>query len=558
MRNGFHALTISSVLLTAGVAHVAAQDQRDVFGEVIDVRVVNLETVVTDRAGNRVRGLTRDDFRLTVDGREVPIDYFSEVRDGEILPEGTSATAANDRPAEANAELEKRHTNFLIFIDDYFSIGAQRNLVLARLDEQLARIGDADRVAIMSFDGTDVELLADWTSSKPDLRAALAAAAKRKAKGAFRLAERRVFNNNFSQQEAYVRLVAEQLDNLTVAASAAMRASVPASGRKALVLLSGGWPYELAVYDEQTGTNTLRSGAAASQRFFSNSESRNEGFMAQREQFGRNLWSYSLGTGIYQTLADTANLLGYTIYPVDVPGLGGSGPGVGADAPRPEGAIGPPGESNLEATLRFLAAETGGKAMLNSNRLTALERALDDTGSYYWLGFTSNRRADNRRHRIRLEAREPGFKVRTRSDYVDFSRQVEVEMMVEGALLFQAEVEHSDFDIRVGDPKRLERRKMEVPIQLAIPTAALTHLYNGGEYVAMMTVTLAVKDKRDTLSNVATMPFQTSRREPPGVEDLVTYDMNVELWREPHDLVVMVQDLATGNVLSSSVRVRPR
>ncbi len=538
-------LLMASLVAVTLVVPASGQEATDVFSEVIDVRVVNLETVVTDASGERVRGLTREDFRLIVDGREVPIDYFSEVRDGVVLPEGLEVEEVEGDPPSGEQLLEARHTNFLVFVDDVFSIGAQRNLVLKKLGEQLGLIGPSDRVAVMSFDGSDIERLSGWTSSRSEIADAFVSASERKAKGAFRRAERGFVGRSYSQQESYIRLISEQLENLTVAASIAMRSAAPATGRKVLILLSGGWPYQLEILDDPTVRNTFR-----------NSDSMNQRFMAQREQFGRNLWSYSLGVGIFQTLADTANLLGYTIYPVDVPGLG-SGGDISAGIPTADPVGRASGESSVEASLMFLAAETGGKAMLNSNRMVALERTVADTSSYYWLGFTSDRRADNRRHRVRLEARRSGLKVRTRKDYVDFSRQVEVEMMVEGALLFQEQTEQSDFDILVGEARRLERKKVEVPIQLAIPVEQLTHLYYGGEYRARMTVTIAVKDRRNTLSTVATMPFQTSHEERPQSGDLITYDMDVQLWREPHDLVVMVQDLATGTVLSSSVEVRP-
>ena len=51
------------------------------FGEVVDVRVVNLEIVVTEK-GERVTGLQPEDFILTVDGNEIPIEYFTEVSGG--------------------------------------------------------------------------------------------------------------------------------------------------------------------------------------------------------------------------------------------------------------------------------------------------------------------------------------------------------------------------------------------------------------------------------------------------------------------------------------------
>ncbi len=537
----------AALLLLSLATPLLAQQSDDVFSDVIDVRVVNFETVVEDAQGRRVSGLTRDDFRLIVDGRELPVEYFSEVRDGFLLPESTPVTDTPSESPLAEASPERRNTHFLVFVDDVFSIGAQRNLVLDKVAQQLTELHTDDRVAVVSFDGGDVERLSDWTSAPAEIRAALERAKKRKAKGAFRRMERAVINPAFSRQESYIRLVEEQLENLTVAASIAMRSAAPETGRKVLLLLSGGWPYELNIYADPTLRTT-----------FGDSDSLNQRFMAQREQFGRNLWSYSLGTGIFQTLADTANLLGYTIYPIDVPGIGGSGD-IASDGPAPaQGLLAEAAsESGVEASLLFLARETGGKAMLNSNRLTALERTAEDTRSYYWLGFTSDRRANNQRHRVQIEARRPDLKVRTRKDYVDFSRQVEVEMMVEGALLFQADEDGDDFDVRLGDPTQIARKKMEIPIQLAIPTDELTHLYYGGEYLARMTVTLAVKDRRNTLSSVVTLPFEARRSDRPATGDVTTYDVDVELWRERHDLVVMVQDLATGTVLTSSVEVRP-
>ena len=51
------------------------------FAEVVDVRVINLEVVVT-QGKNRVEGLNSEDFRVLVNGEEMPIEYFTEVRDG--------------------------------------------------------------------------------------------------------------------------------------------------------------------------------------------------------------------------------------------------------------------------------------------------------------------------------------------------------------------------------------------------------------------------------------------------------------------------------------------
>ena len=79
-------------------ADQAQEPDLEAFSEVIDVRVLNLEVAVTDKDGQHIEGLTPDDFRLTVDGNVVPIEYFSEIRHGSatVTPE---AGQRSDAPA---------------------------------------------------------------------------------------------------------------------------------------------------------------------------------------------------------------------------------------------------------------------------------------------------------------------------------------------------------------------------------------------------------------------------------------------------------------------------
>src|SRR3954454_7568785 len=84
----------------------AADDTPPSFGESIDVRVVNVEAVVTDRQGHRVSGLKPEDFRLRVDGKEVPVEYFNEVRDGEALPAAPEAASAEAAQAPARTAVQ--------------------------------------------------------------------------------------------------------------------------------------------------------------------------------------------------------------------------------------------------------------------------------------------------------------------------------------------------------------------------------------------------------------------------------------------------------------------
>jgi VWFA-related protein len=274
---------------------------------------------VTDREGNRVRGLSAGDFRLLVDGIEVPVERFAEVAEGAV---GRS---------------------YLVFVDDSLSIAVQRNLVLWELERDLDRLGSDDRMAIVAFDGERLHSLADWTGDREALAAALAEARKRPA------------------SESLTRSAMWVAD----AAAAALRSVSPAPGRKAMLVLSGGWP-----------------------------------------------------AGPSLQLVRDANRLGYTLYPVDVPAL--------------------EKERTPEETLLALAEATGGRAALASNRLAALERAEEDTRSYYLLGISPVWQADDRDHRIELEVRRPGLDVRARHGFPDLSPATLAGMETEDLLLSAA------------------------------------------------------------------------------------------------------------------------
>src|SRR5437763_312729 len=150
--------------------------QPEVFSESIDVRVVNVEAVVTSRGGERVRGLTAGDFRLLVDGREVPVDYFAEVA------EGAAVTASGAGAPVTKGEEVGR--NYLVFIDDSIAIQSQRDDLLKQVKLDLNLLRPADRMAVLAFDGLHIEILSPWTMDTAALAAALEQARQRPTRGA--------------------------------------------------------------------------------------------------------------------------------------------------------------------------------------------------------------------------------------------------------------------------------------------------------------------------------------------------------------------------------------
>ncbi|MEM9406880.1 MAG: VWA domain-containing protein, partial [Acidobacteriota bacterium] len=171
------------VLMLLSALGAGAQAPDEVFSEVFDVRVVNLEVVVTDRKGNRITGLQPEDFELFVDGEPTTIDYFTEVIEGAVQ-EGEGLASAYTLNEEGRLPI-----NYLVFFDDYFSIAVDRNRVIDGLLDELDSMGSGDRMAIVRFDGKKLDMVQSWTRSKLEMEESLQKVRRERTFGIQRLAD---------------------------------------------------------------------------------------------------------------------------------------------------------------------------------------------------------------------------------------------------------------------------------------------------------------------------------------------------------------------------------
>jgi VWFA-related protein len=83
--------------------------------------------------------------------------------------------------------------------------------------------------------------------------------------------------------------------------------------------------------------------------------------------------------------------------------------------PRPLGAVGFGGDT----VLRRLAADTGGRAILNTNDpMEQLEGVMADASAYYLIGYTPTRRTnDGKFHEIKVRVKRRGVRVTARRGY---------------------------------------------------------------------------------------------------------------------------------------------
>jgi len=526
------------------------EPQLPVFGETLEVRVVNLEVVVTDRDGLPVTGLAPSDFRLSVDGQALPIRYFTEVRGGDaVAPE----TAAEGLPVSSVPDLvagEPVGTSYLVFVDDYFPLARDRDRVLRSLAADLSRLGPEDRMAIVAYDGNRLEMLSSWSSSVPELERALRRAEARPALGLQRRSERRnlaadqrlrrdvgaisarsPLDGRLEVTERwYAELLQQQVGNAVSAAAAALRGFASPPGRKVLILLSGGWPGDPAEFAANDVSRVMFEPGLAH------------------------------GSELLEPLVDTANQLGYTIFGVDVPGIDDDGLGdaeLTDPADREGGTQSFLRESSAQWSLQFVSRETGGRALLNSQRLEALARASADTRTYYWIGFVPDWQGDDARHDVRLEVLREGLEVRSRAGYLDSSQRREVSMAVESVLLFGSGPNVRPLPIQVGEQRRVSAGVMRVDLAFAIPLDGLTLVPAGGGYATQLELRVAALDERGGRSEIPVIPIRLDFAERPAPGRYARYETAVELRRVRNQVVVAVYDPASGVIHSASLEIAP-
>ncbi len=534
------------------------------FGEVIDVRVINLEAVVT-RRGERVAGLRAQDFSLRVDGEVVPIEFFTEVASGR-------AAAVSDGGRGAFPSLEPGAgigTDYLIFIDDDFAIPSSRNEVLEGIVGQLGELAGEDRVAVVAYDGRRLELLSGWTRSLARLCVVLDEAQERRAYGMLRRSELRSAAAGIGRSRPRAgssfsgtgflglgRAVAgardpailrygdsyDKISQVVRAASSTLRAMASTSGRavsglsrpglsrpgrKVMLLLAGGWP--------------------AHSRW------------GDRDVFDR----LESERRLFAPLIEAANRLGYTVYPVDVQGGTYDTVGVAAEfGTLAAGRLAARGEQTREwlseDALYHLAEQTGGRAILGGGRLSALGQAIEDTRSYYWLGFTPAWRGDGEEHRVEVEARPPGLKVRARASFSDLSRQNQVSTWIESAHLFDAPLPGSlELAVELGEPRPAGLGKILLPLSLEVPLDQVTVLPVEDGFAARLELRVAATDRDGASADIPVSEVFIPSIETPEPGQVGVYDTRLQLRRKPHRLLISLHDPVSGKVLAKRIEFSP-
>ena len=481
-----------------------------VFGERIDIQVINVDVLVTDRDGRPVPGLTRDDFEIFDDGQPVEITNF--YADAALV--SASGPAAPDLSGPTAVPADRPNT-LAFFFDNLHLRPASRKRVLQGLSGFLKENPErAPGMAIAVPDGAGFQILHPFGGSLKTARTALKTLASMPARGIHADNDHRTTlaymrdiwetldevdagrvepcGWGLDQQEAAIRnysqAVAARVERTLSSLGKLIDSLAPLAGQKTLVYISDGLEFTpgsdlLHYLNELCPQQSSRLLRVAEQRDL-------------RRRF--------------ETLTRNANGDQVTLYTLDAPGLRSSTSMLigDIDNPRflPSATFDTVRRANLQNSLTFVAEETGGRALLGLNRFAeALGAIAQESGSLYSLGFQAAPGEDGedgvRPLKVRVKDR-PGLKLHYRRTYRAKSPEERLADRALGALFHGLHGNPLGLEVRRGAARRNKGNRFLVPIQLSVPLDRLTLLEDAGLHLGRLRLVLISRDREQTVSPV--------------------------------------------------------
>lgn len=459
--------------------------------ESVQVNVVNVDVLVTDRDGQPVSGLTAADFELFEDGKPVRITnfYSTETRRPAAAAEVTSPGGV--APSAAPAD-EEQVLHLVVVVDGLNLDMAGAHFALEALAKVVeTRLRPGDDVMIASFQRA-------LRIDQPFTEDVQAAAAKLRAlrrlgpqSGLVRAMQAGIFDRMSSgtgmSDTANAIATAGLLTDIEAAAEEerALQTLLLEStgrlvdslaglqGRKALILVSNGIPREV--------------GAGMFREF----DARYPGVtspIANQSRFG--LVRY------FNVLGARANAGRVTFYPISAQAFRGL-EGVDGSAREIEAA---PGGRTLiageqELSLFSVAAATGGRVLPNSGLLEEkLVETVENVDASYSLGYSPVHFGDGEYHRFRVEVKREGVEVRHREGYLDKPAEERVADRTAAALLRAGRTNPLGLQASTSPAVLQHGKVFKVPLTVTLPGSAVTLLPARKGHEGKVSVLVAGRD----------------------------------------------------------------
>ncbi len=486
--------TIATLL--SGVLIASAQQEplpRGAFKFETTTQLVVVNVAVKDKSGKPIEGLKASDFVVSEDGKPQKVSVFEFQRLEEpiatpaqraLIPR-TAAPAATPAPAEKKVapaqiapskpgEIRYRDRRLLVMFFDLTSMPTADQLraqkaALKFLDSQMTA---SDMMAVMTF-SNDLKVLQDFTNDRDALirtikGLTIGEGSELAANGATSSDETSADTGDaYTADDTEFNIFNTDRKLAAIETASRMLSSLPE--KKALIYFASGMT--------KTGVD-------------------NEAQM--------------------RATVNAAIRGNVSLYPIDARGLVAQAPLGDATKASPGGQgmySGSAARSNMsnfqgqQESLYTLAADTGGKALLDENDLSlGIQQAQKDIASYYILGYYStNEKMDGRYRRIKIQlaGKTQTARLDYRSGYFaskqfhDFN-STDRERQLQEALMLGDPVTDLPIAMEVAH-FRLARDRYFVPLAVKIPGSELELAKHGGAERTRLDFIGQVKDAKGTL-----------------------------------------------------------
>jgi VWFA-related protein len=468
--------------------------------DTVDVRVINVDVVVTDKKGNPVRGLTKDDFVIFENGVEKPLSNFYAV---DAAQPATTATATPGSPATASAAAAPIDDNLrrriILYVDNLSLAPFNRNKVFAQMKEFIKmsmRRGDEAMIATFN---RSMKVRMPFTRDQKALIGMLDEIAGESAMGSSNNSEREQIRSRIRESSSYEDAAATartyaasvEHDNRQSVASlnALMSTLAGVEGKKILVLTSEGFQMQpgrevflyLDEYSREKGSGWSTGSAML------------EGM------------NYD-ASNLIQSVAKTANANSITLYTIHAGGLGAANDNSAENAAPVSFTVQQAAVTNSTESLRQIADMTGGLSATSTNNYAqAFKNILNDLDSYYSLGYrASSDRSDRQRELdVRLKTPNRNYIVRSRQTFVEKSPFTEMNDRVIANLLYKTKSNDMKIVVKINAPIPQDDDLFKVPVEIQVPLDSITFLPQGDSYAGSFSVYVAVADKNSDMSDVS-------------------------------------------------------
>jgi VWFA-related protein len=555
------------------------QQQPPQLGETLDVSIVNVDVIVTDRNGNRVHGLTRDDFELLEEGSARPISNFAEYRSR--TGDSRTAVVVDAFGAPVGEGTPPPPRSIVLFVDAFALPRHEADPMFAAMKKMIRdamRGGDVASIVMWNPIAFRPDVVVGYTSDSRQLTRAIDDIREFSTLGSRRRGITTVRGSgtvnpdiaglSSGPRNPDARKTALRDDGVQVANVLTNRFS--GSGGASHVDGSVQSDYfsdaRFAALRERSEQRRKAGIIKALIASMASIDGRKALILATHRLslFAGGEYFYAMGYNdvpsherawldmqpVMTSVIDAANAAGVTIYPIYPEGLGNDGSMANATTPAAQlnAAYDYQVLTNETSALSNIAIRTGGMMAWGAKDVaTLLPRINDDLDSYYSLAYRSGPATEDTRRGLAVKTKNPDYRVRARREYAATSEETKIRQRVTAALFREPDgLPRLNVKASFGKQEKETDNAWRAPLTLRIPMSQLIALAgDGNKSSGSMSIYVASAASLGTNAEVThqTQPFTYPSAEKAKVDaQYVTYDVDVRYDQAAQFIAVAVVD----------------